>query len=544
MKSLDVSEKRGLAHYVAHQAYYSLVGREFEWELMPLALDQKVGTVVQSPLGWGRLTGKIRRGAPLPETTRLRTKVVVDLSPPVPDELLYRVVDALEEIAKQTGQDRPTDRSTGGPTVATLIIGARNEEQLRQNLGAVGWTLTREQIAALDTASATTKTYPYWHQAGFTERNRLRCDGVRTTMTPSRSRYLTRSTIGSILAAPGYIRRRIAVAASALAQDVDTVRSFNRFYTRQIGVLQEKLLDSAFSLTEGRVLYEIGYHGDTGTPRATAPTAGDLAKVLNVDGGYLSRILQRFARRRLITRTTSEADARQAHLALTARGQAALTPLQQQARDEVAVMLQHLSATERERVVDAMRQIRQSLGGRGDGAIAESAPVAQEPGRAEEPLGLREHRVGDLGWIVSRQSALYAEEYGWTTEYEALAAEIVAQFLKTYDPARERCWVAERGATPVGAVMIVRQSDAVAKLRLLHVERAARGLGIGTRLVAECVRFSRAAGYKTITLWTQSNLLAARHLYEAAGFTCVSQEPHHSFGKDLVAETWELALSS
>ena len=320
------------------------------------------------------------------------------------------------------------------------------------------------------------------------------------------------------------------MAASALAQDVDTIRSFNRFYTRQIGVLQERLLHSPFSLTEGRVLHEIGYHGDTGMPRATAPTAADLAKVLNVDGGYLSRILQRFARRRLITRTTSEADARQAHLTLTARGQAALAPLQELARHEVAVMLRHLSPGERERVVDAMRLIRRSLSGPANGALTESE------------LTVREHRAGDMGWIVSRQSALYAEEYGWTTEYEALAADIVAQFLKTYDPARERCWVAERNAAPVGAVMIVKHSDTVAKLRLLHVEQAARGLGIGKRLIGECVRFSRAAGYEKITLWTQSNLLAARHLYAAAGFTCVSQEPHHSFGKDLVAETWELAL--
>jgi len=174
MKSLAASETRGLARYVAHQAYYSLVGREFEWELMPLAIDQKVGTVVWSPLGWGRLTGKIRRGAPLPETTRLRTKVVVENGPPVPDELLNRVVDALDAIAKQTAKTVPQialNWLLQRPTVATLIIGARNEEQLRQNLGAVGWSLTPEQMTALDTASTTTKTYPYWHQASFTERN-------------------------------------------------------------------------------------------------------------------------------------------------------------------------------------------------------------------------------------------------------------------------------------------------------------------------------------------------------------------------------------
>ena len=329
------------------------------------------------------------------------------------------------------------------------------------------------------------------------------------------------------------------MAASAIAPHVDAVRRFNRFYTRQIGVLQEKLLHSAFSLTEGRVLYEIGYHGDTGVPRDTEPTAVDLAKALDIDGGYLSRILQRFARRRLITRTTSDADARQAHLALTASGRAALVPLQRLARDEVAAMLRHLSPTERRSVVDAMHLIQASLGKPKDAAVGEAAAAHEGDGG---PCTLRVHRAGDMGWIVSRQSALYAEEYGWTTEYEALAAEIVAQVLKNFDPTRERCWIAERNAARVGAVMIVKHSDTVAKLRLLHVERAARGLGIGKRLVDECIRFSRAAAYEKITLWTQANLLAARHLYRTAGFTCVAQEPHHRFGKDLVAETWELAL--
>ena len=331
------------------------------------------------------------------------------------------------------------------------------------------------------------------------------------------------------------------MAASALAQDVDAVRRFNRFYTRQIGVLQEKLLHSPFSLTEGRVLFEIGYHGDSGMPRATAPTAVDIAKALEIDVGYLSRILQRFTKRRLITRTTSDADRRQAHLALTARGQAALVPLQQLARDEVGVMLGSLSPSERGHVVDAMHVIQTSLVKPGAAAVAEPAAL-RAPGREVDACTLREHRAGDMGWIVSRQGALYAEEYGWTTEYEALAAEIVAHFLKNFDRARERCWIAERDGAGVGAVMIVRQSDTVAKLRLLHVEQAVRGLGIGKRLVDECVRFSRAAGYRKITLWTQSNLLAARHVYRAAGFTCVAQEPHHRFGKDLVAETWELAL--
>jgi ribosomal protein S18 acetylase RimI-like enzyme len=234
-------------------------------------------------------------------------------------------------------------------------------------------------------------------------------------------------------------------------------------------------------------------------------------------------------------------DARQAHLALTARGRAALVPLQRLARDEAAVMLRRLSPTDRRRVVDAMRLIQTSLGGPGDAAVTD-APITREHEGDREPFTLRGPRAGDMGWIVSRQSALYAEEYGWTTEYEALAAEIVAQVLRNFDHTRERCWIAERHGARVGAVMVVKQSDTVAKLRLLHVERAARGLGIGTRLVDECIRFSRAAGYKKITLWTQANLLAARHVYTTAGFTCVAQEPHHRFGKDLVAETWELAL--
>jgi DNA-binding MarR family transcriptional regulator/N-acetylglutamate synthase-like GNAT family acetyltransferase len=331
------------------------------------------------------------------------------------------------------------------------------------------------------------------------------------------------------------------VAASALAQDVDAVRRFNRFYTRQIGVLQEKLLHSPFSLTEGRVLYEIAYHGDTGTARVASPTAVELARALDIDGGYLSRILARFIKRRLITRTTSDADARQAHLALTARGHAALAPLQALARDEVAVLLRALSPTERGSVVDAMHLIERSLGKRGNTTVAEPA-AARDHERDGESFTLREHRAGDMGWIVSRQAALYTEEYGWTTEYEALAADIVAQFLKNFDVARERCWIAERDGSPVGAVMIVKHSDTIAKLRLLHVERAARGLGIGKRLIDECVRFSRAVGYEKITLWTQSNLVGARHLYKTAGFTCVAQQPHHSFGKDLVAETWELVL--
>jgi DNA-binding MarR family transcriptional regulator/GNAT superfamily N-acetyltransferase len=330
------------------------------------------------------------------------------------------------------------------------------------------------------------------------------------------------------------------MAASATAPDVEAVRRFNRFYTRRIGVLRERLLHSQFSLTEGRVLYEIGYHGDTGARRTRAPTARDLVKALDIDAGYLSRVLRRFAARRLITRKTSTVDARQAHLALTSRGEDAVASLQRLARGEVVAMMRPLSPTDRQRVVSAMRVIQQSFDRQEDSAGLDAPAAGPSTGEA---VTLREHRAGDMGWVVSRQSALYAEEYGWTTEYEALAARIVAQFLDTFDPAFERCWIAERDAEPVGAVMLVRQSADVAKLRLLHVERTARGLGIGSRLVDACVLFSRAVGYRKITLWTQSNLLAARRLYASAGFARVAEEAHHSFGKDLLAETWELNLS-
>ena len=327
------------------------------------------------------------------------------------------------------------------------------------------------------------------------------------------------------------------MAASPLARDVDTVRRFNRFYTRQIGVLQEKLLHSPFSLTEGRVLYEIGYHGDTGTPRAATPTAADVAKVLDLDNGYLSRILHRFVRRRLITRTPSDADARQAHLALTDRGRAALVPLQQLARDEVAVMLRHLSPADRGRVLDAMRLIR---------TIARRPRPRRDPRQAPGATASPSRYASTAPAIWAGLSRARARSTPRSTAGPPNTRRLRRRSSRSSStpstPRRERCWVAERDAAPVGAVMIVRQSDDVAKLRLLHVERAARGLGIGRRLVGECVRFSRAAGYGKIALWTQSNLLAARHLYQAAGFSCVAQEPHHRFGKDLVAETWELVL--
>jgi DNA-binding MarR family transcriptional regulator/GNAT superfamily N-acetyltransferase len=302
-------------------------------------------------------------------------------------------------------------------------------------------------------------------------------------------------------------------------QDIGEVRRFNRFYTRRIGVLRESLLDSPFSVTEARVLYEVNERGGV--------TAADLCRDLGIDAGYLSRILKRFERQGLISRTASERDGRQSHLALTAAGRDAFAPLDRRSRDEVAAMLSRLTGTERRQLMDAMQKLEGLLG------------AGPGPSRSYR---LRAHQPGDMGWIVHRHGALYAQEYGWNKQFEALVARIVAQFLETFDPRGEQCWVAEKDGGVVGSVFLVRQSHETAKLRLLYVEPSARGLGIGGHLVAECIEFAKAAGYRCITLWTNSILHAARHLYERAGFRLIAAEPHHSFGHDLVGETWELEL--
>jgi len=306
---------------------------------------------------------------------------------------------------------------------------------------------------------------------------------------------------------------------AGLAQRIADVRRFNRFYTRQIGLLQEGLLRSRFSLTEARVLYELA-HRDR-------PTATALADNLGLDHGYLSRILRRFADSGLIAKKRAPEDGRQSLLSLTAKGQKAFAPLDRRSQEEVAAMFEGLSAGAQDRLVSAMATIERLLDG----------SAAQKPAYT-----LRPHRPGDMGWVVASNGALYAQEYGWDISYEALVAEIVAQFIKTYDPAREHCWIAEIDGEPVGSVFVVKASDDVAKLRLLIVTPKARGLGVGHALVAECIGFARARGYKTMTLWTQSILTAARKIYRDAGFRMVAEEPHTSFGHDLVGETWELAL--
>ena len=305
---------------------------------------------------------------------------------------------------------------------------------------------------------------------------------------------------------------------SSLDPQVGALREFNRFYTRKIHVL-DGAASSPFSLAEARVLYELA-HRDR-------PTATDIRKELGLDAGYTSRILRDFERRKLLTRARSKTDEREKFLSLTAKGRRAFAPLDQRSNRDVVALLKHLSPEARKQLVGSTQIIRRLLGD-------QLAPRV--------PYQLRQHQPGDQGWIVSRQAILYAEEYGWDGTYEALAAEIVAHFIKNYDPKREHCWIAEKDGVRVGAVFVAKASDEVAKLRLLHVEAEARGLGIGKRLVDECVRFSRQAGYRALTLWTQSILTAARHIYKEAGFRQVKEEKHHSFGKDLTAETWDLDL--
>jgi DNA-binding MarR family transcriptional regulator/GNAT superfamily N-acetyltransferase len=300
---------------------------------------------------------------------------------------------------------------------------------------------------------------------------------------------------------------------------VGAVRRFNRFWTRQIGVLQDGYLESPFSLTEVRVLYEFAHREET--------TASELSKELGLDAGYLSRILRGFEERGLIGKKSSEADGRRSILWLTEQGREAFATLDTRSHDEVGVMLGDLSPAEQGRLVEAMRTI--------EGLLSDQPEL-------KVPYLLRPHQPGDMGWIVHRHGVLYAREYGWDERFEALIAEIVAEFIQQYDPKRERCWIAERDGEIVGSVFLVKQSEEVGKLRLLLVEPSARGLGIGRRLVLVCVRFAKQAGYGKITLWTNDVLRAARRIYEEAGFRIVHEEPHHSFGHDLVGQTWELEL--
>jgi DNA-binding MarR family transcriptional regulator/GNAT superfamily N-acetyltransferase len=313
--------------------------------------------------------------------------------------------------------------------------------------------------------------------------------------------------------------RRRSEGDGELAGRVAGVRAFNRFYTRRIGVLQEGLLHSPFSLAEARVLYELA--------QRAGPTASELGQALGLDAGYLSRILAGFESRGLVGRRPSPSDGRRSLLRLTARGRRAFAALDRRSQDETAALLAPLAADEQSRLVGALQTVERLLGG---------VPAAGGP------YVLRPPRPGDIGWVVHRHAVLYAREYGWDERFEALVAGIAAKFIAGHDPARERFWIAERDGEIVGSVLLVRHSGTVAKLRLLLVEPAVRGHGIGARLIDECIRFARQAGYRRIMLWTNDVLHAARRLYEKAGFRLLRAEPHHSFGHDLVGETWVLKL--
>jgi len=311
------------------------------------------------------------------------------------------------------------------------------------------------------------------------------------------------------------------VAEIDIHQRVEGVRRFNRFYTKQIGVLKEGLLGSPLSLTEVRVLYELAHREKL--------TATELGKDLGLDTGYLSRIVRGFEKRGLIAKTPSESDRRKSYLGLTEQGRDVFAPLNARAHDEVAAMLSNLPAAQQNRLIEAMHTIEKLLGG--------------QPEEKAFYL-LRHHQPGDMGWVVHRHGVLYAQEYAWDEQFEALVASIVAKFIQHYDPKRERCWIAEKDGEIVGSVFLIKQSKTVAKLRLLLVEPRVRGLSLGTRLVRECVRFAQQVGYRKVTLWTNNVLHAARHIYEKADFRLVHEKPHHSFGQDLIAETWELKLLS
>lgn len=300
---------------------------------------------------------------------------------------------------------------------------------------------------------------------------------------------------------------------------ISAVRHFNRAFTRQIGVLREGLLHSPYPLTEARIIFEVA--------QRQGLTASDLGRELGLDAGYLSRTLARLEQQGLIEKVRSESDGRQRLLHLTPEGEKAFALLDQRSRDEVAELLNDLGEADQQRLLKAMETI--------EGVFSKGLKYS-------EPFLLRTHEPGDMGWVTHRHGVLYAEEYGWDEHFEALVAQIVSDFITHYNPERERCWIAEMNGEIVGSVFCVQASETVAKLRLLLVEPRARGLGLGNRLVEECIRFARRRGYEKMMLWTNSVLVAARHIYEQKGFKLVEQEAHHSYGHDLIGETWELLL--
>jgi DNA-binding MarR family transcriptional regulator/GNAT superfamily N-acetyltransferase len=304
---------------------------------------------------------------------------------------------------------------------------------------------------------------------------------------------------------------------------VTAVRRFNRFYTRQIGVLRKTYLDSPYSLGEARVLYEIA--------SGRSLTASDIARALDLDAGYLSRVLRNFEKRGLIERKASASDARQSHLALSPRGRKSFAPLERRSQRETGAMLGSLAPSDQARLIAAMDTIGTLLG---------DAPEVGSP--QDRSYILRAPRPGDFGWVVKCHAELYAREYQWKAPFEGLCAQIIADFANKHDPQRERGWIAEMNGENVGCVFLAKDSPAVARLRLLLVDPKARGLGLGARLVDECIRFARRSGYRKITLWTHRVLTAARHIYEKAGFKLMRTEQHKSWGRPVVSEHWDLEL--
>jgi len=324
-----------------------------------------------------------------------------------------------------------------------------------------------------------------------------------------------------------------SIPVSVPERRIQSMRRFNRFYTRQIGLLEEGLLNSPFSLTEVRTLYELAHREQS--------TAVELCKDLGLDAGYLSRILRKFEKQRWIEKRASPEDARQSHIRLTKKGAKAFKPLEARSSDQVRTIIGLLPPLQQDALISAMETIQSIL----DLDFDKRTPARPNAGQEskDQTYVLRPHKPGDMGWVVYRHGVLYSKEYRYDGRFEALVAGIVAEFIENYNPARERCWIAESGGQIVGSVFLVEKSKKVAKLRLLLVEPSARGMGIGKRLVAECIRFARKTGYKTMMLWTQSELIAARKVYQRAAFQLVGKKRHDSWGrKNLVAETWSLKL--
>jgi DNA-binding MarR family transcriptional regulator/GNAT superfamily N-acetyltransferase len=315
--------------------------------------------------------------------------------------------------------------------------------------------------------------------------------------------------VNHIIAKSNYVR---IFMSAAITERAETVRRFNRFYTHQIGALQEHLLKAEFSLTEARILYELG--------ASVGLKSSDLCQMLSLDAGYVSRVIGGFEKKGLIGRTRSASDGRASQIRLTDPGRTVLASLEQAAREEVVLMLQGLPEPQQEQLTQAMKRIQTLLGDRDPSYL------------------LRDPVAGDMGIVVQQQAQLYSREYGWNSEFEALVAEIVAKYLREFDPSCERCWIAEKDGKVIGSIFVVRHDETTAKLRMLYVDASARGMGIGNRLLEESLRFARHAGYKRMILWTTSVLCDARKLYQKAGFQLVEEERVHSFGNDLVSQTW------